>query len=105
MPYLNPAAFSAPPTTPNGVVLSLGNSPRYFSNLRGPWQPSENFGIFKRFPFHEGMFLEFRMDMFNAFNRAGLSDPDTNLSDSTFGRILDTAENPREIQLALRLTF
>ena len=48
--YLNPAAFAAPPTTPNGVVLSLGNTPRYFGNLRGPWQPMENFGIFKRLP-------------------------------------------------------
>jgi hypothetical protein len=103
--YLNPAAFAPPPTTPNGVVLSLGNSPREFGNLRGPWQPMENFGFFKRFPFREGMFLEFRADLINAFNRAGRADPDTNLSDSTFGRILDVADGPREVQVALRFTF
>ena len=103
--YLNPAAFAEPPTTPNGVVLTLGNSPRYFGNLRGPWQPMENFGFFKRFPFREGMFLEFRCDLINAFNRAGRADPDTTLSDSTFGRILDVADGPREVQLALRFTF
>ncbi len=103
--YLNPSAFAEPPTTPNGVVLSLGNTPRFFGNLRGPWQPMENLGFFKRFPFHEGAYMEFRADLINAFNRAGRADPDTNLSDSTFGRILDVANGPREIQLALRITF
>jgi len=103
--YLNPAAFAEPPTTPNGVVLALGNTPRFFGNLRGPWQPMENLGFFKRFPFREGTYLEFRADLINAFNRAGRADPDTNLSDPTFGRILDVADAPREVQLALRLTF
>ena len=103
--YLNPAAFAEPPTTPNGDVLALGNTPRFFGNLRGPWQPMENLGFFKRFPFREGTYLEFRADLINAFNRAGRADPDTNLSDPTFGRILDVADGPREVQLALRLTF
>ncbi len=103
--YLNPAAFAAPPTTVNGVALRLGTSGRVLGWLRGPRNPSENFGIFKRFPFREAAFVEFRCDMFNAFNRAGRGDPDTNLSDSTFGRILDVGSGPREIQLALRVTF
>ena len=109
--YLNPAAFALPPETPGGVVLRLGNSPRRFGNLRGPRNPMENFGIFKNFPFREGMFLQFRCDLLNAFNRVGRQDPDTNLSDPTFGRILDTGctacsgEYPREIQLSLRFTF
>lgn len=103
--YLNTNAFALPPTTANGTVLRLGNSPRYFGNLRGPWQPMESFGFFKRFPFREGTYLEFRCDLINAFNRAGRADPDTNLSDSTFGRILDVANGPREVQLAARFTF
>ena len=103
--YLNPAAFALPPETPGGVVLRLGTSPRRFGNLRGPRNPTENFGIFKNFPFREAMFLQFRCDLINAFNRAGRADPDTNLSDPTFGQILDVGEGPREIQLALRFTF
>jgi hypothetical protein len=51
------------------------------------------------------MFLEARCDLINAFNRAGRADPDTTLSDPTFGRILDVADGPREVQVALRLTF
>jgi hypothetical protein len=109
--YLNPAAFAEPPSTPNGVVLRPGNSPRFFGNLRGPRNPQENFGAFKNFPFREGMFLQFRCDLLNAFNRAGRADPVTNLSDPNFGKILDTGcnacnqEYPREIQLSLRFTF
>ena len=103
--YLNPAAFAPPPTTTNGVALRLGDSPRFFGNLRGPRNPSENFGIFKRFPFREAMFLEFRCDLINAFNRAGRADPITDLSDPNFGRIVDVNNNPREVQLALRFSF
>jgi hypothetical protein len=105
VPYINPAAFTSPPVTANGVISRLGNSPRYFGNLRGPWQPSENFGIFKRFAFGENRFCEFRADAFNAFNRSGLGDPVTTVGDPQFGQIIDVASGPRQIQLALRVTF
>jgi hypothetical protein len=103
--YLNPAAFAEPPTTPNGVVLRPGTSPRFFGNLRGPRNPTENLGLFKNFPIREGMFLQLRSDFLNAFNRSGRADPDTNLSDPTFGRILDVGQGPRRIQVAGRFTF
>ncbi len=104
-PYLNPNAFTNPPITPNGVILSLGNTPRNFGNLRGPWQPSENTGIFKRFPFREGAFFEFRCDMLNVFNRVQLSDPDATVGDPQFGQILGVSNTARQIQLAARITF
>jgi hypothetical protein len=103
--YINPNAFVNPPTTANGVVLALGNSPRYFGNLRGPYWATENFGIFKRFPFGEGRYIEFRCDAFNAFNRSGLHDPITTVGDPQFGQITDVQQGPRELQLALRVTF
>src|SRR5579871_713808 len=105
IPYLNPAAFADPPTTAGGVALRLGTAPRYFGNLRGPMLPTENFGIFKRFPFRESTFLEFRADAFNAFNRTGLGDPILTVGDPQFGQITDVQQGPREVQLALRLTF
>ena len=103
--YLNPAAFTNPPMTANGVILSLGTSPRYFGNLRGPFQPSENFGLFKRFPFGEKRFLEVRSDWFNAFNRTGRGDPVTTVGDPQFGQIIDVQQGPRAIQMEARLTF
>jgi hypothetical protein len=103
--YINPKAFAEPPSTANGVVARLGTSPRYFGNLRGPYQPSENLGIFKRFPFGEGRHVELRADMFNLFNRSGLGDPVTTVGDPQFGQIIDVQQGPRQIQVALRITF
>jgi hypothetical protein len=103
--YLNPNAFSEPPVTAGGVVARLGTAPRYFGNLRGYAQPSENFGIFKRFGFGEGRFVEFRADAFNVFNRSGLGDPITTVGDPQFGQITGVQQGGREVQLALRITF
>ena len=104
--YLNPKAFTSPPMTASGsTILQLGNSPRFFGNLRGPYQPSENFGIFKRFHFGEARFFELRMDAFNAFNRSGMGNPDTTIGSPTFGQITDVASGPRQLQLAGRVTF
>lgn len=103
--YLNPAAFGAPPTTDNGVVSRLGTAPRYMGNVRGPMQPSENFGIFKRFHFGESRFVEVRGDAFNVFNRAVLGDPVTTVGDPQFGQITGIQSGPRELQVAARITF
>jgi hypothetical protein len=105
LPYLNPAAFAEPPSTANGVVARLGNAPRYFGNLRGPMLPTEDFGLFKRFPFGEARRIEFRADMFNVFNRSRLGDPVTTVGDPQFGQIIDVQQGPRQIQLSLRVTF
>ena len=103
--YLNPNAFANPPMTENGVIYRLGTAPRYLGNVRGPLQPAEDFGLFKRFPFGEGRYVEFRADAFNAFNRAVKADPVTQVGDPQFGQIIDVTGDPRQIQLALRLTF
>ena len=103
--YLNPNAFADPPQTANGVISRFGTAPRNFGNLRGPYQPDENISLFKQFKFGEDRFLEIRADAFNAFNRVGLGDPDTTLGDQYFGQILGVQQGPRQVQLALRLTF
>ena len=91
-PCLNPAAFKGPPTTPDGVPLRLGYSTRYVDGLRGEMRPSEDFGLFKRFPIKEKSFsVEFRTDFFNFLNRAGRGHPNTNLDDAAFGKITGPA--------------
>jgi hypothetical protein len=103
--WINPNAFADPPQTANGVIARFGTAPRVFGNLRGPYQPSENIGLFKQFKFGEGRNLEVRADAFNAFNRVGLGDPDTTIGDTYFGQILGVQQGPREIQISMRLTF
>jgi len=110
-PYLNPAAFADPPTSPGGQPLRIGNSPGFLTHTRGPGHSSEDFGIVKNTHLTERMTLQFRADMFNVFNRTGKGDPDTCLCDDipanggTFGLITDPGHGPRVIQLALRLNF
>ena len=103
-PYLNPAAFVDVQTTTSGVPLHVGTAPRYL-NVRGPAQYDEDFGVMKSFPFTEHRNVEFRADITNIFNRHGLSDPDTNVSDPTFGRIFGTFNTARVVQLSLRINF
>jgi hypothetical protein len=55
--------------------------------------------------FTEGSNLEFRAEFFNAFNTAQFANPDLNFSNATFGRITNTAVNPRIIQLAVKFNF
>lgn len=103
--YLNPAAFRAVPLTANGIPTRLGTAPRYLPNVRGPHRLSEDFGIEKRFPFGENRAVEFRMDAFNLFNRAGLGNPNTDVTSPLFGRITGPQQGPRNIQLSLRVDF
>jgi len=51
---------------------------------------------------HETLKLQFRAEMFNAFNHANFYAPDGNLTDSTFG-VISGSLPPRDIQVALKL--
>jgi hypothetical protein len=107
-PYLNPAAFAAVPVTSNNVPLHLGNSPRFFSNLRGFAGYGEDMSLVKRtaLPFREGMNLELRLDITNLFNRINLCDPNTDVTNpSTFGRVVGKCGGPRTMQWGARFTF
>jgi hypothetical protein len=48
--------------------------------------------------------LQFQADLFNALNHTNFNDPSVNLANADFGRI-SAAGPPRNVQLALRLTF
>ena len=48
--------------------------------------------------------LEFRAELFNAFNHAQFGQPDGNFNSATFGKV-NTANPPRIMQLSLKLLF
>jgi len=56
----------------------------------------------KWFKFTENLKLQFRAEMFNAFNRVNFYAPDGNLTDSAFGTI-SASLPPRDIQFGLKL--
>ena len=96
--WFNTSAYQA--STP-GTFGNLGRNTGI-----GPAFMNTDFSLFKAFvmPYSEKHRLEFRAEFFNALNRVNLGNPNTNLTNSLFGRIT-SASDPRIIQLGLRYSF
>jgi hypothetical protein len=95
--YFNTAAFA-----PN-TLGTFGTSPR--NVLRGPGYANLDLGIMKRFQVRERIGAQFRLEMFNALNHPNFNNPFATVSTpSRFGHI-ESAKDPRIMQLALKLTF
>jgi hypothetical protein len=98
--YFNPAAFQ-----PNALG-TFGDSGKNI--LQGPGINTFDLGIDKNFPFRERYNVQFRWEMFNAFNRPTFGIPDTYPNDGIdFGQIFGTNGNypARVMQAALKFTF
>jgi hypothetical protein len=77
-----------------------------FPSLRPPKVPNVDLSMFKAFRLHEGLNLQFRVEAFNATNSPQLGLPNTTLSGTTAGQVgLTQSNDPRNVQLALRLQF
>jgi hypothetical protein len=111
--WFNQCAFASAKVTVGGVTVGeLGTAPR--APVYGPRFVNTDFSIIKDFPlpFREGMKLQFRSEFFNLLNHpqfymTGISDTGEQdiATQSTFGVINQTVNNPRLIQFALKLTF
>jgi hypothetical protein len=93
--WFNTAAFKTAP------AWTLGDAPRYFSDLRAPNYKNFDLSIQKYFPIKESVRLQFRLDMFNAFNHTNFYSPNTFIGGG-FGTI-NQAWTPRLMQAALKL--
>ncbi|MBI3694788.1 MAG: hypothetical protein HY238_08115, partial [Acidobacteria bacterium] len=98
-PWLNPAAFR--PLTAG----QISNIPRTMPDLRGPGTANTDLSLFKIFRLTEGVKLQLRGELFNAFNRTELGLPQTAPLSPTYGLITTTARRPREVQIGARLVF
>ena len=133
--YFNPLAFVRPVVLPGHVIPSsngmaiadafgtdIGNVGR--NVLRGPRQSNVDFSVIRRLPISQSKNIELRAEFFNLFNQVNYANPVGNFNavpkDSIdpntgriinpadlgdFGRINSTSNNPRLIQLALKLNF
>ena len=97
--WIRPGAFAIP------APYTFGNAANFYDDLRNPKFTAENFSLIKRTPVNPMFNLEYRIDMFNAFNRALLGNVNTNLGDANFGRTTGQMISPRIVQMALRLHF
>jgi len=104
--WFNPCAFEQAPA---GELGTAARAPVY-----GPRFVNTDFSVIKNFllPFREGANLQFRAEFFNLFNHpqfylqgfGGTGEQDINTG-SSFGVVNGTVNNPRLVQLALRVTF
>jgi hypothetical protein len=84
-------------------------APQAFGNagvgiMRGPSYINFDFNLAKNFRLDEQRSIQFRSELFNAFNHANFNPPDLRREAGTFGQIL-TARDARIIQFALKLYF
>jgi hypothetical protein len=84
---------------------TAGNS-RQFSDY-GPHQRHVDLSLFKDFLMPKEAKLQFRVETFNITNTPNFSSPSTGIGYATFGVTSSTSgnQNPRQIQLALKLAF
>ena len=96
--YFNVAAFTenAPGTFGNSGKNIMHAPPLNYSDA----------GLFKNFKYRERYNLQFRWEMFNAFNHPSFAAPDAGNGDSNEGAITATGAEPARVgQMALKLTF
>ena len=64
-----------------------------------------DFGLFKNFIITQDVRAQFRVEAFNVFNETNFTGIGTAISTpAQFGRILSAAD-PRQVQMALKITF
>jgi len=71
---------------------------------RGPWFLSENISLARTFGISRTR-LEFRLEVFNLFDRKIWAAPESTITSANFGRVTALAMPPRQIQLGLRYEF
>ena len=72
--------------------------------LRGRGTRNWDFVALRNFRFHEQVNLQFCAEFFNFTNTPAFGNPVANIQSATVGRILSAGE-PRDVQLALKLSF
>jgi hypothetical protein len=94
--WFDPSAYSAP------GVGQFGNCPAQ-GPVRGPGYADLDLSLQKDFHVTETMRFQFRTDFINAFNHVNLNAPATALG--TNMGLINTSQDPRNIQFALKFYF
>jgi hypothetical protein len=97
--FFNTAAFVHPNDLPRGIY---GNAGRNL--ISGPAAVNTDLAVMKNFLIREPLRLQFRGELFNAFNQVNFSDPQRTVVSGSFGRITNAGAG-RQIQLAVKLIW
>ncbi|MSV31604.1 MAG: carboxypeptidase regulatory-like domain-containing protein [Bryobacterales bacterium] len=99
--WFNTDAFSTP------LGYTYGNVSRTLPNVHTDSLYNIDLSLFKNFALRENVKLQLRAEAFNFTNTPTFGEPGRAINTATFGVVTAQAFNPkpREVQLALRLTF
>jgi Carboxypeptidase regulatory-like domain/TonB dependent receptor len=89
--------------------IRLANNLRYFpsrvSGLRSPFLNLWDMSIVKQVPLAGSVRAQFNIEILNATNQAVFSNPNTDPTQATFGKVTSQTNLPREVQLAAKIIF
>ncbi len=87
-------------------AFSARRNPYFWSGLRGPAMNNWDMGFLKNTTVYgERVKLQFRLEMINAFNRVWFGGLNTGITSPTYTQLTSQANQPRNIQLGLKLSF
>jgi hypothetical protein len=99
--WFDTSVFSQPPS------YTFGTTGRTLPDVRSPGVRMNDLSIFKNTYFgpEQSLNLQYRLEMFNAFNTPQFGSPATTVGSSSFGVISGTSASPRQIQMALKFIW
>jgi hypothetical protein len=87
------------------LASNIRTFPARFSTARADGVNNIDSSVVKRIPVNEKIHLQFRCEFFNLMNHPIFDAPNTNPTNSSFGFITSQTNDPRVIQMALRLVW
>ena len=96
--WFNTSCFTAPST------YGFGNEPRVDPDLHMSGIANWDTSLFRNASIGEKFGMQFRVEVFNIFNRVQFGPPGLTQGLSTFGVVSSQINNPRLIQFALKIT-
>jgi len=95
--WFDKSAYATP------ALFTFGTAGR--NQLRTDGFQNFDLSLFRDYRLSERLRMQFRVEMFNAFNHPTFGTPQTNFTNPVFGRISSTVSTARQIQLGLKVIF
>jgi hypothetical protein len=82
---------------------AFGNVTRYNPKVRAFWNKNEDVSLAKSFHISENARIDLRGEAFNILNRTVFGTGSTNLDDPRFGQVTNQVNDPRRMQIGLKI--
>jgi hypothetical protein len=101
--YFQPASFFGNQSANQLGRTRPGDATRLNGAARTMWSDVENFSLAKTINATEQVRVDIRWEAFNAFNRSRFNVGSTDVTSPNFGRVTGTVNDPRRMQLGLKI--